>query len=82
MSWNDSLCEAPLAGNRTKPVSFVRLIANSGYNISNIHLERISAMWQIKLLTYKKVASSVQKAEQQLEIKVNSNTPWPKATRN
>lgn len=39
-------------------------------------------MWQIKLLAHKKVASSVQKSKQQLEIKVNSNTPWPKATRN
>lgn len=39
-------------------------------------------MRQIKLLAYKKVASSVQKAKQQLEIKVNTNTPWPKAIRN
>lgn len=63
-------------------MTFFILIAYSGYNISHTHYERIPVMCQIKLLAYKKVASSVQKAKQQLEIKVNSNTPWPKATRN
>lgn len=63
-------------------MTFFILIAYSGYNISHIHYERIPVMCQIKLLAYKKVASSVQKAKQQLEIKVNTNTPWPKAIRN